>query len=570
MNIVKNIKLIPILLFIAILFAPSAGFSAAERPCHQPYVYFGNGVWNDWGEAANSADLLSRRLESHITGTDLEGAVEYDVFYNPSTGAICDLLETFLQNFETDVSQFWRFLAGLEPMPDILQDRMREISELADAAIVVASPEELREYTDTYNQHLREGHPVVVVAHSQGNLWANIAYLGIEHENLDRFGIVSVANPDDHVAGNGPYTTIDEDLVIWAVRDSLPANLNNFFGINLRDYSGHKFIDSYMASGHPAATKILDDVVSVIESHSGCEYLVVTAGGLSFVWDPETNDYAELEYNGHEITYPITESLLTTLLKRKNSGNVLRDLQYIGWASTETCSEDYFTYNLFFENTSYEQLGGSGSYGDPRLFSRRNVWDKNGESVVEWAGCSETSTGGYGHDYDITWYTYATPCAAHSLYIEDQGEMFQTSMASPRRYARLDGTLLFDETSYFTPLADEQVLGDNESVVCFNNDFFGAFGRAQAIRNTQDTLFTQIYHAKLLSYDPDEEYPIVDIIHSGIAVDYGDSLGNPFERERNEDLETAMLNLLHIVYEDIDQIYVDGVKVNLKIDYASR
>jgi len=109
------------------LFVPATMSVAADRPCHQPYVYFGNGVWNAPKDAEKSKNIFARLLESHIAGTALEGTVEYDVSYNPSTGAIRDLLETFLQNFETDVSQFRRFLAGLEPMPDVLQDRMREI-----------------------------------------------------------------------------------------------------------------------------------------------------------------------------------------------------------------------------------------------------------------------------------------------------------------------------------------------------------------------------------------------------------------------------------------------------------
>ncbi|MCD6527229.1 MAG: hypothetical protein J7K75_09590, partial [Desulfuromonas sp.] len=40
----------------------------------------------------------------------------------------------------------------------------------------------------------------------------------------------------------------------------------NFFGINLDDLTGHQFTKSYMASGHQAETKILNDTVSKIDN----------------------------------------------------------------------------------------------------------------------------------------------------------------------------------------------------------------------------------------------------------------------------------------------------------------
>ena len=77
------------------------------------------------------------------------------------------------------------------------------------------------------NKDLCEGKKVVVVAHSQGNLFANIAYKGINKDNIDGFGIVSVANPSGYVAGDSSdtyYTTIEEDKVIAVIPFALRAN----------------------------------------------------------------------------------------------------------------------------------------------------------------------------------------------------------------------------------------------------------------------------------------------------------------------------------------------------------
>ena len=156
-------------------------------------------------------------------------------------------------------------------MPDILQDKLKKISSWVDSAVVSVNPS-VQEHITEYDSYLREGNIVVLVAHSQGNLYGNIAYLGLDPKYRDGFGIVSVANPDSSVAGGGPYTTIDEDKIILPLQFlspffALSPNLDNFFGpVNLADWSGHKFIDSYMASGHDAETVILYNVVNMIDN----------------------------------------------------------------------------------------------------------------------------------------------------------------------------------------------------------------------------------------------------------------------------------------------------------------
>ncbi len=74
-------------------------------------------------------------------------------------------------------------------MPDFLQDRIIEIAKEVDAAVVSANPS-VQEHIVLYNKYLSEDKMVVLVAHSQGNLYGNIAYLGIDPQYIDGFGIV--------------------------------------------------------------------------------------------------------------------------------------------------------------------------------------------------------------------------------------------------------------------------------------------------------------------------------------------------------------------------------------------
>lgn len=259
-----------IVLLVSFLAMSGVVYGEEDRSC-QPgvIVFFGNGVWNDVEDAEGSLRLLRKRFEAHITGTNLHGTITYTLAYNPSEGALKDLLETFEQEAQTDYSKLWNYLAGLDIMPDYLQDKLKEIANIVNAAIVSANPS-VQEHIGQYNTYLGEGRKAVLVAHSQGNLYGNIAYLGIDPQYLDRFGIVSVANPDDYVAGSGLYTTIEEDLIIGSIPHALDSNVNNFSNtyINPFDLSGHNFIDSYMFSGHDAEKQILEDIVNTIDKLS--------------------------------------------------------------------------------------------------------------------------------------------------------------------------------------------------------------------------------------------------------------------------------------------------------------
>ncbi len=178
-----------------------------------------------------------------------------------------------------------------------------------------------------------------MVAHSQGNLFANIAHTGINQDVIDGFGIVSVANPDSYVAGYGPYTTIIEDVVIFAVPGALPAQFRNFentSGNNPDDWTGHEFVKSYMASSHPAETKILDDIVTTIDRlqwpEGSCEvvYALVSISNnmgepFCFVWDVGKNQYAEiLDNDDNPANFPIRKDKISNWIN--TSQNIGRDV----------------------------------------------------------------------------------------------------------------------------------------------------------------------------------------------------------------------------------------------------
>ena len=78
---------------------------------------------------------------------------------------------------------------------------------------------------------------VLLVAHSQGNLFGNKIYDLLSDDKKQKFRMVSVATPANSVAGAGNYTTLHGDLVIKAIPNALTSNAFGF---------GHTFVASYL------------------------------------------------------------------------------------------------------------------------------------------------------------------------------------------------------------------------------------------------------------------------------------------------------------------------------------
>lgn len=158
----------------------------------------------------------------------------------------------------------------------------------------------------SYLQSMNSGREVLVVAHSQGNLFVNRAYeLFAEKGNpyLDAsmqqcFKAIGVATPANNVIGkNFPYYTFDNDM-IRLVPDSLPATIENPTRYQLTDEKGkvlvenlfspeaHSFLNSYMST--PLTSSLILNAMDLyIEDASKSKQydgdIVVTASSSSNV-----------------------------------------------------------------------------------------------------------------------------------------------------------------------------------------------------------------------------------------------------------------------------------------------
>jgi hypothetical protein len=225
------------------------------------YVFYGNGMFND----QNVADKSLVELEDSLRdiGDLSEEEWSFELSYNHDEGAY-SLFEVFRQRMGDQASSYWRWLGGLEIAPDWFQGAMQDVAGSYDLVEALIDAD-LRRHVQRYQGLLMEGNRVLVVAHSQGNLYANAAYEKLSSDGLpmDAFGIVSVATPASRVAGDGPYYTLLNDMVIGAVQiafpNTLPGNAGNTSDDS--DWTHHSFIDSYL-KGNQSGPLIVNSVLS--------------------------------------------------------------------------------------------------------------------------------------------------------------------------------------------------------------------------------------------------------------------------------------------------------------------
>ncbi|MCK5702821.1 MAG: hypothetical protein KAI29_16775 [Cyclobacteriaceae bacterium] len=243
----------------------------------------------------DSSEIIEERLMANLSSSELD-LLQFEIAYNKSN--LMDLFEATSQDLQTDISRFWRILGSIEVLPDWFADIMNVLVTQVDEEALVTT-DSLKDQLFDYKTKIAEGKKVLLVAHSQGNFFGNQAYGLLSTTERESFGMVSVANPDSFVAGDGPYTILINDGVIWAVifvktlagLPQLPMDpyMENSLG-DLNDILGHSFINAYMVAGSNSDQKITSDMISVLDNltkpYKRLEPGVIT---VTLIWEGATD-----------------------------------------------------------------------------------------------------------------------------------------------------------------------------------------------------------------------------------------------------------------------------------------
>ncbi len=220
-------------------------------------IYYGNGVWNSIFDAKDSMDALTKEIIiPYITKNDPKLQAKYGevkLQYNWGQDAMTDVLETFYQLKEAgQVSDLDFFRVVF-----VLTRGNLSLTLSASAAKTLYEPlnknweegnvhDMLEKY---YHESLKYGHRVLLVSHSQGNLFANRVYDNINPTDYKNyFANLQVASPASDVkAQKGDYVTLSTDLISFdPIINPIPGSMSSNADIDFP--GGHAFVGAYLDS----------------------------------------------------------------------------------------------------------------------------------------------------------------------------------------------------------------------------------------------------------------------------------------------------------------------------------
>ncbi|WP_166256192.1 YfaP family protein [Marinobacter salicampi] len=281
---------------------------AASNEC--AFDGYGLGFFNGVGNTPQAAlaSLIRTVAALRERGADFDSTeIAFNVFYNQTNGTAIDVLEAFSQRAEEAdfvdrlgnavdrMEVFWLALSGQTDQgiilrlrtvlgnspPSVFLSTIRE-QVFAESLGSIADLDEAQTINATHRAKVQswalEGRRMMMVAHSQGNLFVNQAYaaaIDINGYDGNSVGVVHVA-PAAGVL-NGPYTLATSDLVIEALRvgssggafdgGSLPA-ANVVAPFYPDDASGHGYSEVYLNRALPTYEHLSERLIDIWSSRS--------------------------------------------------------------------------------------------------------------------------------------------------------------------------------------------------------------------------------------------------------------------------------------------------------------
>ncbi|WP_345969134.1 SBBP repeat-containing protein [Sulfurimonas sp. HSL1-6] len=192
---------------VTLLFIHFQPLSAAINEC-QIDLYYANGVLVevDENEAQKLWDYqveILKKSNSNIFASRIIPKVAYNSKF---LWGVDDFLEAFLQ---WSVGQTVTMAKMLEFNNVYAKKLLEDLDALSQALNFV----DLSKHKEAYKKSIKDGHGVIVVAHSQGNFFTNKAYESLDNWMKGYFHMIGVASPALTVAGKGPRVSWDNDLV---------------------------------------------------------------------------------------------------------------------------------------------------------------------------------------------------------------------------------------------------------------------------------------------------------------------------------------------------------------------
>ncbi len=250
----------------------SAQGAAVCTPGTGTTVVHVNGVFKNRMQANANRLWMERIWRQRLLSIGIgESDTKFELAYNPTAGLINDIVETIAQAYPDVPVEFIRDALSIAaivriPNPAVRRDIVEMLVEQAGAQ---PRADVLADHLAQYRRALASGRRLILVPHSQGNLFVIEALNsanGLTHRQQANVGVIAVASPVPY-PGVPPSASIkrilnEGDLVIYPTAGYFNPTFAWFYPPD--DWSGHGFQETYL-SGHPP---------------SGLEYFLSAATGL--------------------------------------------------------------------------------------------------------------------------------------------------------------------------------------------------------------------------------------------------------------------------------------------------
>ncbi|WP_143026583.1 YfaP family protein [Ferrimonas sediminum] len=275
------------------------GCSNAITGDKQTNVYFANGINTTLNEAQEVTALLLKVYQSPLEQAEENSTYHFKTAYNYSQGFVTDVVQVFQQKLSEDPDGSIAYMVYDLLRSGLSNDEIRAtvtvaltrgnlvaalltdelLQELGDSLAEVAADAMAdgdlvnTNHSRLYSDALINGRRVLVVAHSQGNLFTNTAIaatLNKHPQYADSINYYGVASPAATTVNGADYVTADDDRVINLLRLTetvMAANIDNDPGLlnDTRELLNHSFLSSYFDGRLPSRARINAAITALSE-----------------------------------------------------------------------------------------------------------------------------------------------------------------------------------------------------------------------------------------------------------------------------------------------------------------
>lgn len=354
-------------------------------------LYYANGIMMKYSKQKTKNIWNKKVIDMFLSNPEtITKLANINVSYNAKQGFFDDLYESL----EQVMSNEW----GWEDFSQYYRTYM-EITGFQES-VDLHTPD-LTNHVNNYKQSIKDGHGVIVIAHSQGNYYTNEAYEGLDEWMKDYFHMFGVATPANHVAGYAvgdtasPYVKFHNDAIKFVVT-GLDSNREdpNLEHNSIVSIAAHDFYDSYLTAEN-TTNDISNFITTKIQEHSDA----LSQWETESEYNKETKEYRitvkhrfDPTIQNIENVYPFAKSKKIYTVKDNTGGSGIVKASYGG--------KEIFDYWDGQESHQFYKLDGTDplEYISKDKYTYSNwAWDRSFNSWEYYLGAD--------YDNSVTFYS---------------------------------------------------------------------------------------------------------------------------------------------------------------------